>query len=74
MEEKKCLILVTFHQTKKSDTLGVKSSFKNRVVSRALCRKWSSVAATEKLTGLSTIPISLQYWGEKNANKCLERG
>lgn len=44
----KCLILVTFHQTKKSDMLGVKSSFRNQVVLRVLCRKWSSVAAKQK--------------------------
>lgn len=47
--EKKCLIRVTFHQTKKSDMLGVKSSFKNRVVSGALRRKWSEEAETGKL-------------------------
>lgn len=29
-KKRKKLFLVTFHQTKKSDTLGVKSSFKNQ--------------------------------------------
>lgn len=52
--EKKSLILVTFHHTKTSDMLGVKSGFKKR----AVWRKWSSLAAThEKSAAFPTIPV-----------------
>lgn len=61
----KSLILVTFHQTKKSDMLGVKSSFKNGVV----C---AENGATERLTALSAIPAIVQKNKTGSANKCFK--
>lgn len=69
---KKSLILVTFHHTKTSDLLGVKSGFKKR--ERAAEKMERVGRSRREVNGLSDNPCLSLIMRGKNGNKCLERG